>query len=464
MLELVSAFTSFSGTAHSAALVIAAFIMMFFAYRYPSIAASALLVEYVIGSKGALLRFGGDGMGHGGIPLRIALFVAFVVGWLFWSIQHKTYRDWPLYVRGRGVYVCLAIMLGYAFLRGMYLNNTFVFEDANAWGVWMLLLPALDLTHHLAPHLRRDIPRAVGAAFVMMTLKTLVLFYLFAHLTDGFWLNVIYLWVRRTGVGELTHVLVGSSAWRVFFQSHIYVLPVILGGLWYALSAQNMKRRGWIFSVLAAATLIVSLSRSLVIGVVGGGIASLGYGFGMKRVEGVSGLKYLVGTTSAALLLVGMLFYAPPHSIGSLTNLFASRTDMSGEAAVSRWVLLPALWKGITHHPVLGSGFGAIVTYQSHDPRLVATANGAYTTYAFEWGWLDHWFKLGIFGIPLMMWIVIRLAARSWRTPLPLWIRGTLVTSLFALATTHVFTPYLNHPLGIVWLVSVEAWLSMKYA
>ena len=127
---------------------------------------------------------------------------------------------------------------------------------------------------------------------------------------------------------------------------------------------------------------------------------------------------------------------------------------------MSRWTLLPALWQGIERHPVLGSGFGATVTYTSHDPRVVAATGGSYTTYAFEWGWLDHWFKFGIFGIPLMLWIVGRLMFRSWRSSEPLWIRGTLVASLFALAITHVFTPYLNHPLGIVWLVSLEAWLS----
>ena len=48
----------------------------------------------------------------------------------------------------------------------------------------------------------------------------------------------------------------------------------------------------------------------------------------------------------------------------------------------------------------MGRGFGATVTYQTRDPRILAdNGSGEYTTYAFEWGWLDIWLKLGIFGL-----------------------------------------------------------------
>jgi UDP-N-acetylmuramoyl-L-alanyl-D-glutamate--2,6-diaminopimelate ligase len=48
--------------------------------------------------------------------------------------------------------------------------------------------------------------------------------------------------------------------------------------------------------------------------------------------------------------------------------------------------LLPILFDGVKRHPVLGSGFGATVTYKSSDPRVVAATGGVYTNYAFEPG------------------------------------------------------------------------------
>lgn len=167
----------------------------------------------------------------------------------------------------------------------------------------------------------------------------------------------------------------------------------------------------------------------------------------------------IITVVVVSLMLVTAIFYAPPRSAGSLLTLLASRVDAGDAASVSRWKLLPILFDGVKRHPVLGSGFGATVTYKSSDPRVVAATGGVYTTYAFEWGWLDHWFKFGIVGIPLLIWIVLALIRGVWSSSHDWWIRGTVVCSLIALAATHVFTPYLNHPLGIVWLIVMEAFL-----
>jgi hypothetical protein len=104
----------------------------------------------------------------------------------------------------------------------------------------------------------------------------------------------------------------------------------------------------------------------------------------------------------------------------------------------------------------LGSGFGATVTYVSRDPRVVQSTGGVYTTYAFEWGWLEHWIKFGILGIPLLLFVLVRLARRILASQLPKEQKQVLVLSLIALAAVHISTPYLNHPLGFAWLVALE--------
>lgn len=158
------------------------------------------------------------------------------------------------------------------------------------------------------------------------------------------------------------------------------------------------------------------------------------------------------------LALLGGLVWMPlwrgtPDVAQTLESRFGS-----GEAAVSsRWSLLPVMQEGIARHPWIGSGFGATLTYTSQDPRIVQKTGGEYTTYAFEWGWHDLWYKLGLMGVLAMVWTlgsIGRFAARLERAE-RWWAWSTLV----ALATVHVFTPYLNHPLGIgvlilVWVVA----------
>ncbi len=466
-LETLSALTIFHAQAQTVVLIIVSFVMFFLAWRRPTIAVGLLLSEYVIGSKGALLRGWGDGLGHGGLPLRMAWFGAFFLGWLVWAIQNKTHRGWKGYLKGRSIYIAFGCVLVYAFLRGVMLRNSFVFADANAWGAWLLLLPALDLATHRKEELKRIVPSALLAAFSWLCLKTLVLFYLFTHLTNPTWIEAIYLWVRRTGIGEMTRALEGTNAWRVFFQSHIFLLPVVMGGVWYAAFHEKLSRWFWVIWVGACATLIVSLSRSLFLGAAAGVLMS-GTMLFLSRIcsDSVSVLSHIIGRKSVILrcllvlfssfALVTGLFYAPPRSSGSLMNLLVARTNAGDAASMSRWKLLPMLFEGIKRHPVLGSGFGATVTYRSSDPRVVAQTGGLYTTYAFEWGWVDHWFKFGMWGIPLLLTIVIRLGANIWRSAMGGWLRGALVCSLMGLIVTHVFTPYLNHPLGIVMLILLE--------
>lgn len=470
--ELVSALTIFHPVAHGIALIVATAVMFALAARTPAVAAALLLTEYIIGSKGALLRFGGDGVGHGGIPLRMAWFGAFFLGWLVWSWQHGTYKEWPTYIKGRRTYLILAALLAFAFLVGKLRGNPFLLADANGWGVWVLLLPALDLAHHLKEELKQFIPPALLVASAWMMTKTLALFYLFTHLVSTSALEAVYLWVRRTGVGEITRAVAETNIWRIFFQSHIYLLPIVIGVFWYTLTHAKLTPKAWLLGVGAWATLIISLSRSLFLGVAAGLVCSLAHFLFRKQHHTHDGQEpprvCTAVTQFAAILigacaLIGVAFYAPPRPSGSLSDALLARVNLGEEAAVTRWKLLPVLWEGIKQHPVLGSGFGATVTYESRDPRVVAATGGVYTTYAFEWGWLEHWFKFGILGIPLLLWILIRLGRGVWRSPYQLWWRGTLLSSLVALTVTHIFTPYLNHPLGIISLIVLEAGLLFPY-
>ena len=89
---------------------------------------------------------------------------------------------------------------------------------------------------------------------------------------------------------------------------------------------------------------------------------------------------------------------------------------------------------------------------------------GEFTTFAFEWGYLDLWYKMGILGplaylgligsILLTLWRAIKNQSEMILSGIN--IRGLslgLFAALIALTVVHFFTPYLNHPLGIGFII-----------
>ena len=165
-------------------------------------------------------------------------------------------------------------------------------------------------------------------------------------------------------------------------------------------------------------------------------------------------LRPFVAMLGGVVLLMGLAFFPlwPGEAgfSGALRSRFAG-----GEAAVSsRWSLLLVLQGGIAQHPLLGSGLGASLTYTSSDPRIVQSTGGVYTTYAFEWGWLDLWYKLGLVGTAAIVWWLLAIVINARRHTDTAWIW----LSVFLVATVHVFTPYINHPLGIGLLILLTWW------
>ncbi len=464
-LECLSALAIFSPQWNTFFALCVASILCVIATFRPLWALTFLSAEYIIGSKGGLLKYGADATNNGGINVRVLLFGAFMVGWLvnvFWT---KSWKSWASFLVERWIYLLLAGMLAYAFIRGWVLGqHTFLLADANGWGMWLLLLSVLDIAATKARCWREILIPGLLAASVWMLVETMVLFYFFSH---GFFdaLGPVYYWIRRTGVGEMTKVLPDAAVYRIFFQSHLYAVVIVLAG--FVTSLYGVARMRWMLGVrlLALAVVLVSLSRSLWIGLAAGYLFTIIYAFLSLRSQKDKGpyfwkqtLLTEIGLGTAAMLLV--VFVAilpwPPAQPASLRQVIESRADIQEDAAKSRWKLLPVLQAKIQKHPILGSGFGSTVTYQTHDPRLVASQQRTYTTFTVEWGWHEFWVKFGVIGIPLMAAVLLLLFRRVSRSTLPPWFVAVTAGTLAALAVTHVFTPYLNHPLGFFIILLVE--------
>lgn len=193
----------------------------------------------------------------------------------------------------------------------------------------------------------------------------------------------------------------------------------------------------------------------------------------MMRAYGIS-LRVLCialcSLAACALGAIGLLIAISSIPFPSTSGIFDIQSleervqDLEEEeAAKSRWKLLPVLVDTIRARPIAGHGFGKTVSYESADPRFrERMASGLYTTYAFEWGYLDIWIKLGLLGLLVYLGYCLNLLSRGFQLGLSYLKKGCIsegglllgvAFGILALLITHIFTPYLNHPLGISVLI-----------
>ncbi|MBU1032371.1 MAG: glycosyltransferase family 2 protein [Patescibacteria group bacterium] len=480
LLEAVSLSFVFWPYERGAITMLVGIGMLFLAWRRPDLGLAIILLELLIGAKGSLLKIPNGWDFDNGTSLRMVLLFTFIIGWLFnaitywranFSVISTERRNFVRnLVRGRGAWIALAILCVWAFMRGVWLGNGALLRDANAWGFLLILIPVLDVALRKSDSLIRHAVNVIIASLIWLPVKTLGLLYVFSHGIKSL-SHPLYLWVRRTGVGEVT--LVTGNLFRIFIQSQVYALAGFLFGSSYALSeTQNLKPESrdvnifWIILVASSVSILISLSRSFWVG--------LFFGLLVLLILKIIYLRSLVSWNSvwtifsavvigAGLIFAVVAFPYPYVDVGSLKTLFGSRGSVTDVAAESRWNLLPVLVEKIKDAPVLGSGFGATVTYQTMDPRIRAqNSDGWYTTHAFEWGWLEHWIKFGILGIPVVAWLLLSLMMRLWKLKTDWWIRAGFISSLTALAALHIFTPYLNHPLGFAFLLTAEGYITAK--
>ncbi|MBI4121849.1 MAG: O-antigen ligase family protein [Parcubacteria group bacterium] len=440
-----------------------------------------MLAELIIGSHGYLLAFMTDGFS---VSLRVGLFLVVLSVTIVRTFRDRSfplYRSplfWPL--------IALAACVVYAFFRGLAVGNGFgnVFFDANAfiyfgmaWPFWQALRQREDFLL---------LGKVALGALLASTAKVLFLTYFFSH-KERFWYAAgdVYSWVRDTRIGELTEMT--DLFFRIFFQSQIYSvlawfiilalsLTLITGKSWRT----YIRDRQWLafFGLLTLLTssILISLSRSNWLGML---VAFIVMALAIiwllpkptNRIAYIVSTSAVAGVASLLLITILVLFPFPPVS-GSFSagSLFSRRAlTVNDEAGVSRWQLLPPLWAEITEHPLLGQGFGKNVTFITEDPRIKSrNGTGEYTTFVFEWGYHDLWLKLGLFGLAAYAWLLLNLLYRAWK-----WLsnqRGQELTldtalilgstmSLLAMLVTHTFSPYLNHPLGIGYVLLFAVWL-----
>jgi hypothetical protein len=419
------------------------------------------------------------GMGHlfdiGGLSIRMGLFGAVLSAWVIggiWNpelgiknLKSTAIKSIDIIKKNFFIpnslflihYSLLLIFIFFGIIQGLISNQTGnVYRDANAWLFFLLLFPFLSAVKD--EKIVNGIFQVLLAGAIWLSIKTVAILFLFSR-QYAVYGGLIYKWIRDTGVGEITHISEGS--YRIFFQSQIYCLIAFLLICFFILvKNKNNKKFGIVyygFIYLLGLTIIISQSRSLWLGGLAGFGALLFFGW---RYYKISLKKIILACGMLALMIASQIFL-----VQLITgSLFGNRlSNLPGEpAGASRLNQLKPLTEAIMANPAFGYGFGKTLTYQTRDPRaLKANPDGQYTTFAFEWGYLDIALKLGFIGLILYLVLlalifhqgIVHFKSKTMPTGRQVsnykQINFGLLSGLIALCVINIFTPYLNHPLGI---------------
>ncbi len=421
-----------------------------------------VLAELFVGGHGYLFSIDINGVT---VSIRMALFLVVLAVWLGKrirnyesgirvskeSIIHNSYFLIP--------YLLLFLFITTGIINGLLNNSlTNVFFDANAW-IYFALIPVFwDILKE--QKIVGNIFQILTGATTYLALKTIGVLVLFSHDVTGIG-GLFYKWLRDTGVGEVTYM--SGSLFRVFFQSQLYVLIGFFIVLTLVLA--NFNSRDWkknliplTYLYLATLTIIISQSRSYWVGALAALLIILIFTWinlkqPFKKTAGLIGLL--------TIMIVSQIFVIQLIANNLSGNLVSDRfKNLKTEAAgISRLNQLEPLTYNIFQQLIFGYGFGQELTYVSNDPRVIQThPGGIYTTYAFEWGYLDIMLKLGGLGLAVYLFLIYRIYRFGLTNVTPL--KVGLLAALTAVLITNIFSPYLNHPLGIGYIMLVTAILN----
>jgi len=431
--------------------------------------------ELIIGSHGYLFSLNIEGLA---ISIRMGIFIILLTVGLLEVYKKRRLAVWrsaffvPL--------VVLAIMVVWSVIYGTMQGNGFsnVFFDVNSFLFFLIAIPLWQAVKNKEDWML--LIRVGIAAVIASIMKVLFVLYVFSH---EFWwmMPETYRWVRDLRIGEIT--LIQEPFYRIFFQSQIYtifaffiVLIIVAGYFQKEKIKQVIKNkkfwRDFIFASLLFSSILISFSRSNWVGII---IAALAFPIVYwiststiwKKIFSTYLSWFVLCLVSMGIVTTVVLFPFPkPSGEFNAGSLLSKRAlTFKGEAGVSsRWQLLPPLWGEIKENPVLGAGFGEEVTYVTKDPRILAqNPTGEYTTFVFEWGYLDLWLKLGLVGLfvyAYFIFAIIRQSISVLRVYKKEGVSDTHVAMMqglllggVALLATQTFSPYLNHPLGIGFLL-----------
>ena len=434
------------------AIMIATFVMSLHKLEFGLV---IVFAELMANSHGHLISVSIDGFP---LSLRMGIFISVMCAWLVLILRKKVkislsdQRLWPFAILG--VIVAIGLMNG--FLQN---DALLVFQDGNAYFYLAYIFPILSVQWTVLN--KRMLLQTLSASVFWVILLSLGLLFLYTHLNEVILLDA-YTFIRDTRTGEITRMEGGF--YRVFMQSQfwVFVFAFLLATYFWV---KGVGKKDWRFPTMAFAiccsVILISLSRSFWAGSIIASLTFLGLIFSytkcsLKKVGAAIGMTVFGKIFAFVLLLVVVLFPFPRQ--GELIGLsdITSRTGIDDVAVSSRWNLLDPMFESIGQSPIIGHGFGEEIEFITDDPRVrEQNPSGKQKTHAFEWGWLELVVKMGLLAPLAFIYLFVSsfLGLQPLLSDKRSWLGIGLITGLVMIYVTHIFSPYLNHPIGLGYLL-----------
>jgi hypothetical protein len=464
-----------------------------------------LLGELFIGSKGYLFSFS---IANFVVSLRLALFILLFLFWFYYKFKKRNIRF--LKTNLLIPFVTFSLFLIVGVITGLIKNNPQVlFFDFNAYLYFALILIIFDLI--LEKGQIKRIWLVFTAAVLALSLFTLFVLTDFGLIIynpnlakatqieeeqlkkleelstipenarlaqttkiarEKLKLNwgeitedksTLYRWLKDSGVAEVSYI--GGRFFRVFSPSQFFVVIFSITLLAYFFHKKFIFfARGnlllIILFLLSLATTLISFSRSFWLGLIAAFIFLL-FGLPAKRIVKIICFVVIL------LIFLTILIYFVNNPITQIlkervTSFFNPTSEL---AATNRMSMLNPILEKIKENPIIGSGFGTLITFKALIPGTDIVEY--IKVYIYEWAYLDIIVKIGILGLfsyLLLIGAIIRNGYYSLKNndeiETRIFIRGMLAGLIFLLVV-HLTTPFLNHPLGIGYLIICSAifWL-----
>ncbi len=388
------------------------------------------------------------------LSIRMVIFAAIMLAWVVLFLQ----KSFVLDLARLKPFLVLVVAVGLGFIGLLANHPVAAFQDGNAYLYLLYLLPIISIQWNASS--KRLLLQCLAAGATWIVILSLGSLYLYSHFAE-FQLETTYTFLRDVRIAEITGIT--ASIYRVFIQSQFFVVVFAMMCVGLLFEKQNVRTNRILVLLLSPAVAIVTmgLSRSFWIGVVFALVTSiLLLAFSIRpRLKDIAGLagKSIASIVIGLLILASIVLFPFPERSSSIDLADALRNRADSDVAVSsRWKLLEPMLATIAEAPLLGSGFGKTVTFKTDDPRVRASSpDGTWETYSMEWGWLELWIKMGIFG-PLGFLFLAAFLVQAFIVQLSTehrWLAVGFLTSITFLYGTHVFSPYLNHPIGLGFLL-----------
>lgn len=460
----------------------------YLSYRKLDYGVYILLIELILGVRGYLFTFNIFGFA---LSLRIALFMVIFLIWFFKPRQQKfkfvSTKYFPYYL-------IFVLVLSLGLILGVVYGNkiTNIFFDFNGYlffGLAFIFFDAIDkkklknilqiiivgslavslfslycLTEFTIVHQesRPDMAEAISSELSIegeekegatishsTTAKNELLEYGFMRDFENK-KPPIYRWVTDTGIGQISYL--AGPFFRFFSAGQIFLLVGLGILLIYIIRTKATKNVYYISFVLIsiyALTILLGFSRSLWLGLMGMVIFML---FVIPWKKSVRIILYGIGIISITIIIAGTL-------LPSFYDLVYERVDSivhpkTEEAGQNRFNLIDPALNKIAEHPILGSGFGTTIEYESVVPEKYGTLR----VFAFEWSYLDTITEIGVVGLFIYLILIFKVFKDGLKNKLyeadKILIIG-LLTGLFGIIVANIATPYLNHPMGIGLIITI---------